>query len=43
MTNYGVGINTLRLKENVIQVIEENEDDDVDGLKRSDSQNSASL
>ena len=42
MTNYGVGINTLRLKENVIRVIEENEDDDVDGLKRSDSQTSAS-
>ena len=41
MTNYGQGINTLRLKSNIIQVIEENEEEDVDGLKRSNSQTSA--
>jgi hypothetical protein len=38
MRNFAQGIGTLRLRNNIIQVIEENENDEVDGMKRSDSQ-----
>jgi hypothetical protein len=36
--NFAQGIGTLRLRDNIIQVIEENERDEVDGLKCSDGQ-----
>jgi hypothetical protein len=38
MRNFAQGIGTLRLRNNIIQVIEENENEEVDGLKLSDSQ-----
>ena len=43
MTNYAEGIKTLRMKGNVIRVIEENEEEDTEGVKRSDSQTSSTL
>ena len=39
--NYGSGITTLRLKDSIIQVIEEGDREEVDGMKRRDSQTSA--
>jgi hypothetical protein len=35
MRNYSIGIKTLRLKDNIIQVIEENEQEDVNGFRQS--------
>ncbi len=35
MRNYGFGISTLRLRDNIIQVIEENEHEDIEGSKQN--------